>query len=261
MKPEIGQIRSRRLLPPQLGALLEFTDGEEKGRKVPLLLARTVLGRKFGDVLVRDIKVSATHAALEYRGDRFYIVDLDSANGTFVDTQKVKSTPMEPGQAARIGLTEFRLVFDLQRAVKLTADRPPEISDSEGGLTELLSKEFFRPDVEGMPDATVGRLNVPVPTAMEFVALFGPIQGKRFSFDKKSVLIGRVQADLNVPDADVSRKHAIVEVQDNGQIILRDLASRNGTFVNDARITNRVLSKGDRIRMGNTTLLFSGGGA
>ena len=52
-----------------------------------------------------------------------------------------------------------------------------------------------------------------------------------------------------------SRTHAIISYED-GHWIASDADSRNGTMVNDKKISQVVLSSGDRIRIGSTELLF-----
>ena len=130
-------------LPAGMGAILEFTAGEDAGVKVPLFFTRTVLGRKFGDILVRDLNVSATHAAVEYRGGGFGVTDLDSSNGTVVSGRKVKRAPIALGEEVRIGSTAFRVIIDPKAAERLAASRPRETVVFGQGLSEILEKEFF----------------------------------------------------------------------------------------------------------------------
>ena len=53
-------------------------------------------------------------------------------------------------------------------------------------------------------------------------------------------------------DRDVSRRHARLEIVDN-QLVLTDLGSTNGTYVNDVRVTRRVLAPGDRCASADTS--------
>ncbi|MFQ5876369.1 MAG: FHA domain-containing protein [Acidobacteriota bacterium] len=69
--------------------------------------------------------------------------------------------------------------------------------------------------------------------------------------------IGRKECDIVLSDDKVSRKHAAVIIAREGQYAVSDLASRNGTFVNGARLTRRNLQHNDLIRVGDTTLRFS----
>jgi diguanylate cyclase (GGDEF)-like protein len=72
----------------------------------------------------------------------------------------------------------------------------------------------------------------------------------------QSVVIGRdAECDLELPDDSVSRQHATLEPTDEGYL-LTDLSSTNGTYVNDVRITARLLMPGDRVRFGNQIFKF-----
>jgi pSer/pThr/pTyr-binding forkhead associated (FHA) protein len=56
-------------------------------------------------------------------------------------------------------------------------------------------------------------------------------------------------------DQNVSRRHA--EIRRSGSdVVVADLGSTNGTKVNGARVTERVLEDGDDITVGTTTLRF-----
>lgn len=72
--------------------------------------------------------------------------------------------------------------------------------------------------------------------------------------------IGRdVSNDLSIElDMRVSRAHAAIRSRD-GQWLLVDLDSRNGTFVNGHRVANHPLRNGDRIAVGDRVLRFSSG--
>ncbi|MCI0511688.1 polysaccharide biosynthesis tyrosine autokinase [candidate division KSB1 bacterium] len=68
--------------------------------------------------------------------------------------------------------------------------------------------------------------------------------------------LGRgVLNDLVVMHDSVSRKHATFKVDDE-QTMLRDLESKNGTFVNGRRITSIHLKNGDQVRFGEVTFTF-----
>jgi uncharacterized RDD family membrane protein YckC len=64
--------------------------------------------------------------------------------------------------------------------------------------------------------------------------------------------------DLVLPDAMVSRRHAVVE-QRGSQFFLRDCNSANGSVVNGDRVSERGLRDGDLVAIGSTRLLFRAG--
>jgi len=57
-------------------------------------------------------------------------------------------------------------------------------------------------------------------------------------------------------DPTVSARHALIQPTPYGYV-LTDLGSRNGTFVNGQRIQQALLRGGERLRMGNTEIIFS----
>jgi hypothetical protein len=80
--------------------------------------------------------------------------------------------------------------------------------------------------------------------------------GKAFPLAKDRVIIGRLgESDLVLSDPGVSRRHAEVRHED-GNYVIADLGSTNGTMVNEATIGERVLEEGDRITVGRTVLEF-----
>jgi len=61
--------------------------------------------------------------------------------------------------------------------------------------------------------------------------------------------------DLVLPDAMVSRRHALIECR-GSQFYLRDCNSSNGSLVNGDRVTERSLRDGDLVAIGSARLLF-----
>jgi hypothetical protein len=63
-------------------------------------------------------------------------------------------------------------------------------------------------------------------------------------------------ADLRIDPAGISRRHALVVVAEEA-VTLHDLSSKNGTFVNDVRVTTPVpLDDGAQIRLGSVSVQF-----
>ena len=61
---------------------------------------------------------------------------------------------------------------------------------------------------------------------------------------------------IQVLDRIVSKEHARVTLGPNGQYILRDVGSLNGTFVNGERVDEHMLKSGDQVSMGSTVFGF-----
>ncbi|MCC8107908.1 MAG: FHA domain-containing protein [Planctomycetes bacterium] len=84
----------------------------------------------------------------------------------------------------------------------------------------------------------------------------GPSQGQTFAIGDKALIIGRDDScDFPLQDKGASRQHAeLFKIGD--MCFIRDLDSKNGTFVNDNRVTEEMLRDGDRIQIGGTVMVF-----
>jgi len=92
--------------------------------------------------------------------------------------------------------------------------------------------------------------------------LSGPSAGLRHELQTEATIGRSPSCELPLPADDrMSRRHARFFVRD-GQVLLEDLGSRNGTAVNGERITGEVLLlPGDRVQVGQTTVLVAPPGA
>jgi hypothetical protein len=80
-----------------------------------------------------------------------------------------------------------------------------------------------------------------------------------FVLDKDVMTIGRLrEADVVLQDPGASRQHAEIRRTPQGYV-LADLGSTNGTMVNEATVSERLLQEGDRITIGRTVLEFRRG--
>ena len=91
----------------------------------------------------------------------------------------------------------------------------------------------------------------------QLIILSGFLESQTFSLaDIETFTIGRaVKSQLAIPDYGLSREHALIRYTADG-FMLEDLGSRNGTFVNNSPTQKLLLKHGDRIRVGQTYILF-----
>ena len=86
----------------------------------------------------------------------------------------------------------------------------------------------------------------------------GPDGGNQRTYEITTplVILGRgTDCDLRLVDPGVSRHHAEIRVEDD-DVVLVDLGSTNGTFVNGQPVRRVALSDGTRVTLGRTTLVF-----
>lgn len=241
---------------PPKQALLYVLEGEDRGQKFCVSKPAMVIGRKEGDILLRDSKISARHARLTCEQGIYSIEDLESTNGTYVNGERIRSQILTDGAEIALGFT--KLLFRLPKA--------KEAEEENGAAGDDLSFDSALP-IEALPSLPLaGEPSQPQPKAEEVArpapapelalqVLNGAASGRRFPLQKENFVVGRLNCDLNLQDNDVSRKHALLELLPDGAVMLRDLSSTNGTYLNGQRINNTRLKVGDRIQLGRTVLL------
>ncbi len=92
------------------------------------------------------------------------------------------------------------------------------------------------------------------------IVLTGKYKGKRVKLTDAETIIGRDEsAKIRVATQELSRQHCLLIVSEAG-VLVRDLGSRNGTFINGTPIAEETLLKpGDTLTTGPMTFELEGG--
>jgi pSer/pThr/pTyr-binding forkhead associated (FHA) protein len=89
---------------PMITAVLEEVHGDSRGRIHRLSLHHMTIGRgRRCDIRLGQDSVSRMHARIERRGNEFFIQDLGSMNGTFVDDAAVEGRALADGALIKVG--------------------------------------------------------------------------------------------------------------------------------------------------------------
>lgn len=118
---------------------------------------------------------------------------------------------------------------------------------------------FFEETIQQESTETSSHINWDVlPPKMEVWLEF--ISGKRageiVKINKSRFIIGRTDGDLLIDDFHISKKHASIEIWSRDQMFIKDLESKNGTFLNNILVTRTRLKDGDIIKIGTSTMRF-----
>jgi hypothetical protein len=170
---------------------------------------------------------------------------------------------LSPEDAERFQQAEGALIGELKQVVRdASAERgwglvgPPEI---EFRTDEAIGRGQFGCEaslVEGEPEPA------PAPSAKAvgeatLVLLEDGHDATTYRLHKHTVTIGRLpECEVVISDPGASRRHATITLNDDGEYVLSDLGSTNGTLVNDEAVAERALADGDRITIGTSTLEF-----
>ena len=168
-----------------------------------------------------DKTVSGRHARIFWKGRTLYIEDAGSRNGLYVNGNRIKgAVKFEKGRMYAVGGCNLQ-VDEPAAAKPEKASRSRHRLGFEGGDREGEIVDI-RPG-EGSGEWTLG---------------FSP------------------ECDLVLPDATVSRRHAVIAVRGD-ECWISDAGSRNGTYVNGERLhRERLLHPGDKISISWYTLQF-----
>ena len=91
-------------------ALVIRSGGNRVGESFPLEGDRMTVGRRpDSDVFLDDVTVSRDHALVVKRGGDFYLDDLGSLNGTYVNRHRIESHRLEDGDELQVG--KFKLTY------------------------------------------------------------------------------------------------------------------------------------------------------
>ncbi len=98
-----------------------------------------------------------------------------------------------------------------------------------------------------------------MPTMASLLVITGSTAGDYYLLGQDAVVIGRDEGSpIQIVDEAVSRQHLRISSDGDRSYAAEDLASANGTYVNDVRIGEaRPLADGDVVRLGSTELMFS----
>lgn len=96
---------------PRLASTLVIGQGPLAGRRIDLQGRPLLMGRaQDADLVLEDDYASGRHARLFPQGTRWFLEDLGSTNGTFVDGAQIsRALPVGPGSSIRIGKTVMEI--------------------------------------------------------------------------------------------------------------------------------------------------------
>ena len=210
---------------------------------------RIVFGRDAGecDIAFDNAQypmVSRKHAEIVNHQGQWLVVDLGSSYGTYLNGQRIAApTPIAMGNGIQFGTDGpmFRVIW---------FDGPspsPSSVQQQARPPQQAAPAIVQP-VQAVPPP-------PPPKSFETARLEFVNAGSRqpFALSKPSVWLGRdpsCEVIFDSSSGTVSRKHAEIKIE-NGDYVIHDNNSFNGTLVNEQRITTPIpLYHGDEIQLG-----------
>lgn len=199
------------------------------------------IGKGGSHIEFDDPELSIRHCLLERRGGELWLRDADSHTGTFLDGEPIDEVKVPEGMhIVRAGASIICIESSNVPGVAVAAIAVPteEILDGSAMLRKRMEERRQR--------EAAGRA---APKQAYLICLEGAAAGKEFLIPDAGLVVGR-EGSVRVNDDYLSRRHFSVARDADGTLRVRDLGSRNGTFLNTLPARNTKIRPGDEIRAG-----------
>ena len=155
------------------------------------------------------------------------ISDVNTESGTYVNGEKILAPmPLRAGDTVRVGSVELEVVEE----------------DLSGGAKTLV--------LSGTALMDMGS------GGWSLVADSGPEKGQIIPIKERTEIGRALECDISILEPSLSRKHAELYI-DNGDLIVEDLGSANGTYVNAKKIEKQSLKDGDILQFHNIKFIIN----
>lgn len=247
--------------------------GKNEGKDFILDKPMNILGRdeRCEVPLFGDPSVGIQHAAIRAENHRHVLIDAGTPVGTFVNGQRVPpggEVLLSDSDGIQIGShqIQFREKDTASKAVRRPNDapvvRPIQIPMESGAPIAPGYGTINTPPMMGTQGGAMSAGGYGLPAIggsdmPRLVGMEGPYTGQIFLLTAAVATVGR-EPDKTVAlaaDGTISRNHARIS-NENGDFIVYDNNSANGTFVNGMRISMQVLAPGDMVQFGSSKFRF-----
>ena len=168
--------------------------------------------------------VAKKHIEILVEGDQISIKDCAGHESCYVNEEAVgQYGPLRHGDVIRISDTVLDVI-------------DPQLEQTAAPKMKQPAQKASRPQTKTAEKSE-----------WEIVAVADWLAGQKFAISNDCIVGRDTQCDITIPGTHLSRQHARFKMTDKG-MVLKDLDSSNGTFVNDKRIKQARIKPGDTVR-------------
>jgi predicted Zn finger-like uncharacterized protein len=138
----------------------------------------------------------------------------------------------------------FDKTFSAVSAAIIPAGDPSDTAASEDS-----------PGTSKVSRSMLNSMKMPEYRKYSLAVISGSNAGEIFQINKPKIAIGRGDADVTIHDLEASRKHAEIDIIGD-RVVLHDLNSTNGTFVDEQKINTAALENHSEFRIGSTVFML-----
>ncbi len=208
------------------------------------------------EIVLLDDHVSRRHATLQLDQGIIWLRDLGSANGTFVNGERISGgCRLFHGDELSFDALRFQLIGKGQ---DLTPVRPQDTLEEGALMQDQPTSSIDTTEIMAVDESMEVPVTLPE-TSQTGAFLLGvspPVSGVVFRTAIGQNTIGRDDdCDIVLQDPTVSNRHAEIIARAEGCTVT-NLMATNGTRINGQQVQNAQLNDGDRLRIGQVTLIF-----
>ncbi len=205
--------------------LVTIDQSGREGMTFTIKSGETICGRVNGVILFFDDPfVSPTHCKFAFHGGKLKVVDLGSLNGVYMRVKQERR--LDDGELIRLGRQLFRF-----ESMKSAAFQIKKADGDDSRIWGAPTPGAFGRLVQILDDGRTGEIRL--------------LSGERAQ-------VGREQGDIVIPtDGFISGRHCVF-TQQNGDAVISDLGSSNGTYIRVRESAD--VAHGDFVLVGNQML-------
>jgi pSer/pThr/pTyr-binding forkhead associated (FHA) protein len=222
---------------------IKFKDAVIK--EVPITQVMLTIGRKPGnDVVIDNQAISGSHARIVEENETYFIEDLNSLNGTFLNGQKVSKYALKNGDIILIG----------NHTIEFMSDKPPDEDAAKPGIRGRSMNEtmIMAPSDQKKILAATEKVDV----LGGFLIIEGSTEKKDYLLKDRITTIGKDDAALiHLKGFFAPKVAALVNRRKEGYFI--NPSSGKDLKINDQKVAQRYdLKDGDIVEIGDLKMQF-----
>ncbi|HEY7676456.1 MAG TPA: FHA domain-containing protein [Candidatus Methylomirabilis sp.] len=265
-RPRLTQLfAAQRASPAGPKPELVLTLGGKTLGKFPMVVDQFTIGRAPGnDILIDNLGVSRRHAVVKVVDGRYLLEDLGSANGTFVNGERLAG-PRELQDGDQIAIVKHTLLFQVPREAG-TAPTAPVETAAEQTL-------YMGPAAAARPAPPAPQADLPaapaLPAAPPPPAPAAPTARpagaaklvlpdlSEVSLTKPTTTFGSgFEADIRADGFMIAKVHARIDKDKEGRCRFVRMGRLGATKINDQSVETKPLRNGDVIEIGKSKFIF-----
>ncbi len=223
------------------------------------------------DLVLKDLTVSRRHVFLQKDGDVVFIENLSKTNPITINEQVLTDKEiLHENDEIKIGENIFVYLYKKNDNINDNIEEKDNLFNTifDEAEKEEIEPEPIKPkkqDVATYYDTifedSEDSLSFNLIDENQFIlkVISGPNTGAEFGMDKnKQYVLGKDtrSCDIVFNDLSVSKKHAKITIDGNGNVTIEDLKSKNKTFVNNESVkTSFLIKSSDLVTIGTTVFL------